>query len=449
MSKQESTEYNGPENNEVYSDTDTYESFEDLDEMDGDPEETEQQSTSSHDGESFEEGEAADEEEAEEKAQKKLIKAQKAKKEAAKKAKGQKSDDLDALDLEKEDSEEEEEEDEEEEEAEEEESEEETEEETAEEKKPEDKKAKGKPTYVTVDGETYALDSSAIISTPVNGKNEKVTLQELKNNYAGKVAYDKKFNEVNLKEQTVKKSEAAFHSKLQKFEGVKKEVDAILADPTKDPQDALKIFLDSCGVDSYDLLERSFKARLSELATVLNMEPEARKNYFLEKKTSHLLDLQKKRDEQSKTDEKTNLYRSKVDALRKSFGVSEAQYVDALEELKSYGEKEEAISERDIVEWAATKPHRETVKGLLKPYEDQLEGDAYGELSWKLANILRTGAEKPDDIKKNLKQIYGVPTEVKQLSKKLNPLGRKGAKKPQPTSSKKKSFESFEDIDDD
>ncbi len=441
-------EYNGPEINEVYSDEDTFETFDDLDEeldeLEEEQDEDEQQSATSHDSNEEEE---ENEEEKGEKAKKDARK----KKDAAKKARGQKGDDMDALETEEENFDDLDEDEEEEKEVKDvkEEKEESDKEEEKVGSKDKDGKPKGKPTYVTVDGETYALDSNSIVSTTVDGKIEKVTIQELKNNYAGKVAYDKKFNEINLKEQAIKRTESEVTQKLGHFTKVKQQIEEIIKDPSKNPKDALKIFLDQSGVDSYDLMERMFKADLTELANVLNMEPAERKAYFLEKKNSHLLEQTKKRDEQRQSEQRVTSYTQKVNALRNSFGVSEAQYMDALEELKSYGTDEKEISEHDIVEWAATKPHRATVKTLLDPYIDHLPGNAYGKLAWDLANILREGSETPELIKKHLADVYGVPTEVRQLSKKLNPLGRKSKplNKPQP-SSKKRSYESFDDIDD-
>jgi hypothetical protein len=393
-------EYTGPETNETYSDEESFQTFEDLDEEQEDDGSSDSvQGTSSFE-ENEEGGNADDEEEEEldeEERQEKVARQKRKEKDAAKKAKGQKGDDLDKLDtldeVEEEDEEEEEEKPKEEEEDEEE------EEET--EDKPEDKKPKGKPTYVDIDGETFALTSNALITLPVDGKNEKVTLQELKNSYNAKVVGDKRFNEINVKEINFKKQEAAFNEKLGQFNGAKQQIEEIIKDVTKNPKDALKIFLDSVGVDSYDLMERQFKADLEELANVLNMEPAERKSYFLERKNSHLLEQSKKRDEQRQTEERVRSYTQKVDALRKSNGVSEAQYVDAREELLSYGTAEKDLNERDIVEWAATKPHRESVKSLLTPYEDQFGSQvAYGELSWKLVSILRAGSESPDDHQK-------------------------------------------------
>lgn len=442
----ESTSYSGPETNEVYSDTETYETFDDLDEETDDEQGNEDDSPQS--GTSYEDAEHQNGEE-EDEAPKKSAKL--AKKEADKKQRGQKGDDMDTL--EREDSFDDLDDDEEE--TEEEEDEEEGEEKPkAEEVKPAEevkdgKKEKIKPTYVEIDGETYALNSNAIISVPVDGKTEKVSLQELKNNYSGKVFHDKRINEVNILEQGVKRRESDITQKLSHFNTVKKQIDEIIADETKNPKDALKIFLDSAGVDSYDLMERVFKADLTELANVLNMEPAERKAYFLEKKNSHLLEQSKKRIEREQSDQRVTSYTQKVNALRNSFGVSEAQYVDALEELKTFGTPEKDISEQDIVEWAATKPHRPIIHNLLLPYKDQLPEGSFGDLAWKLTHILREGKETAEVIKKNLANIYGTPTEVKELSKKLNPLGRKSKVPAKIMSPKKGKFESFDDIDDD
>ena len=43
----------------------------------------------------------------------------------------------------------------------------------------------------------------SLIEVKVDGEIQKVPLQELKNNYAGKVAYDKKFSEINKERQEV------------------------------------------------------------------------------------------------------------------------------------------------------------------------------------------------------------------------------------------------------
>jgi len=444
MSKAEGKEYNGPDTNDFYADDSApMETFDDLD-VEGGQAEDEVQGTTAFDDEDYDdEGNVIDPE------ADKVPKYKRAKKEQDKKDKGTKGDDLEALDLDPEqirniDDEEEETKDEKE------------KIEPKSDKKEDDKgekkeglegkKTKGKPSYVQIDGETFAVPGEAVISTTVDGKTENVTLQELKNNYAGKVAYDKKFNEINVKEQTFKKTESDLNYKVERFTHVKNSIEGIMNDVDKNPKEALKIFLDAFDVDTYDLEERMFKHDLAELANVLAMQDTERKAYFLEKKNNHLLNQAEKRKGKDAKEQKHKSYVQQVEALRKSSGVSEVDYVDAYEELISFGNEDKDLTEKQIVEWAATKPHRAEVHSLLEPYKDQFDEDGYGELSWKLVNVLRSGRETKEQIRKNLVDALGVPTEVKELSKKLNPLGRKTKPTPK-TTAKKYAYESFEDFE--
>lgn len=386
-----------------------------------------------------------------------LFKRQKQKEEDKKKAKGQKGDDLKALEI-AESAEESEEVDE----ATEEEEEEEGKEEDAKEKveKPAEEKdknlPKGKKLYMKIGDETFAVDSSALIPHKVDGKPVQVPLQELLNNYSGKVAWDQRMNEINVKNIEHQKKEKSFTEDKEKVSGFVKDIMSIIENPEADPEEILEKIadyyensIDGKEIDLYDLKERSFKAKLSELAKVLNFETDAeRKNYFLEKQKENLLKQAEKRKAKTETASKTNLYRQQADALRKSYGVSEAQYVDALEELRSFGHEDKDISEKNIVEWAATKPHRSEVHNLLEPYRDQISDESYGEIVWSLSHLLRQGKESAESIKTQIEEVYGLPTEVKEISQKLSPVGRKkGSLKP--STPKNSSYESFEDIEDD
>lgn len=385
-----------------------------------------------------------------------LFKRKQEKEAEKKKAKGQKGDDLKALEVaegleDKEESEEE---------SEEEESEEESEEEKPEEKKteekPEEKKGpKGKKLYMKIGEETFAVDSGALIPHKVDGKPVHVPLQELLNNYSGKVAWDQRMNEVNLKNQEYAKKEQAFVQDRTKVGAFVKDIMSIVENPEADPDEILEKIadyyensIDGKEIDLYALKERSFKLKLTELAKVLNFETDAeRKAYFLEKRTENLTKQSEKRKQKQEASQRVTSYKQKADALRKSYGVSEAQYVDALEELRSFGHEDKDISEKTIVEWASIKPHKPEVQKLLDPYRDQISEESYGEIVWTLSHLLRKGEASLQSIQKDIEEIYGVPTEVKEISEKLSPVGRK--KTPPPASPKKSGYDSFDDIDED
>lgn len=387
-----------------------------------------------------------------------LFKRQKSKEEEKKKAKGQKGDDLKALEVaegveNKEESEEEAEE-------ESEEAEEETEEKKPKEteesaEKPKDEKApKGKKLYMKIGDETFAVDSNALIPHKVDGKPVHVPIQELLNNYSGKVAWDQRMNEVNVKNIEYQKKEQAFAQNREKVSTFVKDIISIVENPEADPDDILEKIadyyensIDGKEIDLYALKERSFKSKLAELAKVLNFETDAeRKAYFLEKRNENLSKQTEKRKQKQEASQRVTSYKQQADALRKSYGVSEAQYVDALEELRSFGYEDKDISEKQIVEWASITPHKPKIVELLNPYRDQISEESYGEIVWTLSHLLRKGEASLDQIKNDISEIYGLPTEVKEISEKLSPVGRK---KTPPASPKKSGYDSFDDIDED
>ncbi len=444
-----SKEYNGPDVNEFYEDTaGDIETFDDL--GDGaDDEEMEIQGTTAHDPNSDED----DEEE-------EIIlpsDAKKKAKEAAKKAKGQKGDDMEVLEDsdgfdEDEDGEEPE------------------EVEETEESKPENKEVaeekpvevKGKKIYMKLGDETFVAPADAIIRHRVDGKMVDVPLQEALNDYSGRVATAKRFNEINVKEQSVKKESQRAQSIIGKFDKLVERAKAIVQDPSKDPDEILdlvleEIDLDSLGIDSYDLKERATTSKAARLIKLANMDPIERKAFLAEERP-HPVAGEKHRHLQRRTafmeEQKHNSWLKQNAALRNSLGVSEEQYFDAHRELtQQHGIKDEELADQTVVEWAALKPHRSKVVSILTPFRDQFADDeAFGESVYKLSHLLRQGAETEEGLKKAVREVYGIPSEAKELSKKLSRVGRKPVHNSQKSKSApqaKGSYDSFDDIDED
>lgn len=434
MGTEATSEYNGPESNEVYSnDNGKIESFDDLDNWDSGED-------------TFIQSARADSDKDEDDSDEDSPKAKKAK---TKQDKGQKGDDLDALDLDSDDDEVEEKPKKKEAKEEEDEEEEEEEEKLSEEKKAEDK-SKGKKVYLKVGDETFGIDSNAVVPVIIDGQKVEVPLQELRNEYSGKKYAEKKINEVNLEKQNISREREQLKNTLSTYKGVADKITRIASDVEANPKDAFKIFVDAFGFDSYDLEERMFKQDLAEFSKLIQMSDVERKAYFLEKKASHQEALLEKRNKEYAERERVTSYTNKLNQLRKSMGVDEAQYVEAYEELISYGIEDKDLTEQEIVEWAATKPHRATVNQLLEPYADEISDEVYGELNWTLAQYLHKGQATKEDISKHLQDVYGVPTAIKDLNEKFKPVGRKSqpdAKK-STVPAKKYAYESFDDLDD-
>lgn len=85
--------------------------------------------------------------------------------------------------------------------------------ESTEEEAPEEK-GEQKTFTVNIDGSEIAVPESTELDCKVDGKAEKVSIAELKKNYAGKVAYDKKFQELSDDKKVFNDSVKAVDNKL-------------------------------------------------------------------------------------------------------------------------------------------------------------------------------------------------------------------------------------------
>lgn len=319
------------------------------------------------------------------------------------------------------------------------------------EKKPEeaDKKSasKGKKHYLKIGGETYGIAGDAVIDIPIDGKKESFTLQEVINEVSGKKYAERKINEYQKLESQRQFQEKNFKNTLQHYKSIGDKIKSIAQDETKNPLEAMEIFLDAFGFDSYDLIERMKLHDLDDTVKLMQMSEVERKAHFLEQRNKHLLSKAEKRNANDQQTQKYNNYASKVDQLRKSLNVSEAQFVEAYDELTD-GNPEVEVSDEEIVNWAASKPHRQEVQKLLEPYEEQFDDETYSDIVLKLSHHLLNGSVDKETMKKMISEQFGDPQEVRDLNEKFNPVGKPKKQQSTPTKTKH-SYESFDDFSDD
>ena len=171
----------------------------------------------------------------------------------------------------------------------------------------------------------FELDEEAAIPVKINGKEEMVQIKDLMGNYSGKVAWDKKFSEVD---QT-RKSVAAQELKLREMADLVKSVYE-----EQDPN--IKMFRMSqlAGIDPVQFREKFFNENISLLEKYYSMTEDERKADALayeanvHKMRADTLErsIKEKQDYESLS--------SKVAQLRASHGVSEPEFVSKYDQLE-------------------------------------------------------------------------------------------------------------------
>ena len=233
---------------------------------------------------------------------------------------------------------------------------------------------------------TFDIDPEATIKVPVDGKSEFFTLQELRDNMSGKVAWTNRINSANRELETVKKQSQEFQRQRDEvYSAINKAVE-LMDDETKNPLDGLKLLLDHRGVPSYKYIRRLFEAQSEELDKIAQMDEKDRAIYWREQEIEHLRNIQtanQKAQEQAKA-EKERLHQ--VDQLRDKYGISVEQFLDTENALiaDGFGDK---LTPETVVMYAAQKPHYEKAEKICEGYQEEMTDDEYGQFLTGVARL--------------------------------------------------------------
>lgn len=287
----------------------------------------------------------------------------------------------------------------------------------------------------------FDLDEEAAIPVKINGKEEFVQVKDLMGNYSGKIAWDKKFSEID---QT-RKSVAAQELKLREMADLVKQVYE-----EQDPN--IKMFRMSqlAGIDPVQFREKFFNENISLLEKYYSMTEDERKADAL----AYEANIHKMRADtlEKSIKEKQDLesLSSKVAQLRASHSVSEPEFVakyDQLEEMVKAGHLDgklvtpEYIMESIKVDrlWSSAAEKLETLDLGWSPQEK----------SQKLSKLVQNAHQlgmKPQDMAEMVDELWGVSkarNKIEQKKKENQEFlsGKKDVQQVKPNSPEVWSFE--------
>lgn len=245
----------------------------------------------------------------------------------------------------------------------------------------------------------YGIESDAKVRVKIDGDFQEVPIQELVNDYSGKTAWDKKFTELGQERKTFEAQRQEVEQTRSFLVDTVNEVVTHLEDPEKNPVDALMFLVEKSGRDSYSVYKRMLDANLEEVEKLISMSDVERKAYFLEKKDEFRTKSEEARRAAATQEQAFNQAVQRVDQLRQAHGVSEEQYLQALDELEESGVDTNKMSDEQVVDYASLKPHVNDVQDVLEPYEDSIDDSKYSEVVQNLARQLRANEFTKEQLK--------------------------------------------------
>lgn len=309
----------------------------------------------------------------------------------------------------------------------------------------EDNAPTGKSFKAFLDGKKYEIPENAEIKVKVDGKNEKVSLTELRDNYSGKQSWDKKFNELSAERKEHQEEREQYVQERDyirgELQGIRQAADKAM-DGEGSPMEFVDKVLDMMNIDSY-AFNRKMRDYLQEEFEIMSDMTEIEKEAYWTKKENEYLVKQKENLESRTAEEKANTeFRQHVESLRQSHDVSEEQFTSAYQDLVELGQQP---TPEDVVGYARTLQPTIQAEKLIEPYEDQLSDDEADDLVVSIAQTLRDDPEiTEDDIRTYLAEQLEVDSIVSEIKEKAPSKEDKGSFV---KDEKKHSIESFDDYD--
>ena len=257
------------------------------------------------------------------------------------------------------------------------------------------------------------LDEEAVVTVKINGKEEQVQIKDLMGNYSGKVAWDKKFSEID----NTRKQIAAKELKVKQIEDMVKSVYE-----EQDPQMKMFRMAQLAGVDPIQFRQKFFDEQISMLEKYYSMSEDERKADALAYEASIHKHRADTLESEVKAKQDYESLQAKVSELRERHKVSEREFVETYDRVLAQAQAgnvdPKLITPEYIMQavevdrlWSAA---NEKLDGLDLDWNDQTRN---ANLQKLVMNAHQLGL-KPSDMADMVDELWGVKKAQKKIEDK-------------------------------
>jgi hypothetical protein len=303
-------------------------------------------------------------------------------------------------------------------------------------KKKDDGKTQSKVIKIKSGDKEFDLPSDAPIEVTVNGVKEQVPVQELINNYSGKVAWDKKFTEFD------KEKKAFHHEKQELGSNIDKMYD--LAVNEGDVRGMIEYVSSVMKADPDQVWGNLQKQLEEKVAPLLKMTPEEREAFALKEDNERFRNREAKRVAEQKRQANMDALNKRVTTTIEKHGIDRKRFVELYDDLKTSG----MVKVDDITPELIGEYHeRLNEHSLINTVAASLEIDPslVPSVQKELLELKRVNPELTQaDLEEIAKEVWG-KGKIKGLNQKMK-RGPAGAAPKAPTKSTREPF-NFDDIE--
>jgi hypothetical protein len=285
-----------------------------------------------------------------------------------------------------------------------------------------------------------------VVEVKVDGKAEKVSLKTLKENYSGKVAYDKKFSDLGKKSKEVEKKLAQNNEKTKVITGHFDKIVSLLQDERNNPLEPLMYIIDKGGYDPVQFKKRLFASFGDVFSRFSEMDDVEKELYWQREENEFLRKRQNLERDRITEESKRREVSEAIAKQRGNHGISEEAYVEAYDELSDLGYDQKALTPETVIGYLKVKPFFMKAESVCGEFKDSLESGDYENLVSeyaKLAQVLPKSSER--EILVKAAENIGLDVEYINDDQIIDELNRKvpSSREFQANKSRKNVIETF------
>lgn len=261
------------------------------------------------------------------------------------------------------------------------------------------------------------LTGEETIDVKVNGEIQQVKISELRNNYAGKVGWDKKFTELDKKSkadlQKLQHEKESLYKPLQQFEKLVQEGKA---------GDAILHLVDFVGQDSYAFRKNLVEAMTPIVKARLEMSPGQLEAYEAKMEVEHLRQKEKSVLERSKREQTQKELAQRTAKLQETYSISDDDFRSSAEKYKELLTRDgkfsqETYNPESVAQFYLATKASEKLFNTISKIDRTLEQDSH-----LIQEAMKLLMEAPDLTENDLREIIleyrGVNEKLKVATQK-------------------------------
>lgn len=267
--------------------------------------------------------------------------------------------------------------------------------------------------------EEMELAANTLFKHKVDGEEVDVDLQELLNNYSGKVSYDKKFQEFSDTKKDFETMQAQYNAEIDAINKYIGEFGERMRN--NDASGALEYFAEFAGMKPYEFRRELLKQLMPEMERINTMSPEELRSEELEAKNLYLQKEQESAQQRLQQEQAITELQREIVSVQEALGISGDEFREAYNDLVE-AEFEGEITPAIVGDYYSNLQAFSKAESILTQIDPVLGNDD-GIVETLQNVILENPNFDNDDLIEIVQNVYGsVKNEAsKSVSKKVSP----------------------------